>query len=94
MRQDERLLVTAVNELADGTVSQESTAFLLSLNRPLQVPPNKKKVLFPHNKTAAIYNLQQLALWEGEEQVFLSSDKGDSIGLERIKVAKVHYFPI
>ena len=98
MRQDERLLIEAVNDLANGAVAPDSTsaAFLVSLNKPLNVPANEKKVLFPHNKTAATYNLQQMTLWPGEKKVYRSVDKGLGNGLARINVAQVYliFFPI
>ena len=82
-RQDERMLVTAVNELAYGKLSQETVSFLQSLDRPLNVSPSTKKVLFNKNTDIDTYNKQQLALLDSPSKTYLAVDKGD-----RVKVAK------
>jgi hypothetical protein len=83
------MLIQAIDQLADGVVSQETVAFLHSLDRPLCVPNDEKKVLFAHNVTADIYNMQQLSMLPGEECHYLSEDKGNHEALAKIKIPKV-----
>ena len=92
MRQDEPQLIQAITELADGKVSEETVAFLHSLDRPLSVANSEKKVLFPHNVTATIHNMKQLALLAGEEHHYVAEDKGNEQALAKIKVTKVCNF--
>jgi hypothetical protein len=89
IRQDEALLITAVNELAVGKLSTQSTAFLQSLSRPLHAPPAKKHVLFADNAQSDDYNHIQLNLMEGEATTFLATDEGTEEDLAKVPVKKV-----
>jgi hypothetical protein len=83
------MLIEAIHQLADGSVSEETTAFLHSLERPLNVPSDQKKVLFAHNITTSIYNTQQLSLLHADERQYKSEDKGSAEALSKIKISKV-----
>ena len=91
-RQDEPLLITAINELARGKVSIDSIAFLKSLEGTLQIPSTEKRVLFALNAYVAIYNKQQLALMPGASTKYMSIDNGAKVDLDMIIVEKVFHF--
>ena len=88
-RQDERMLVTAVDELAYGKLSQETVSFLQSLDRPLKVSPSTKKVLFNKNTDVDTYNKQQLALLDSPSKTYLAVDYGDSAKVAKTGVVGV-----
>ena len=59
LRQCEEIFIKSVRETAIGSISEETDAFLKSLNRELKHPHNETH-LFPRNVDAAIYNSAML----------------------------------
>lgn len=92
MRTNERPLSNAVNHLARGVASDETTALLKSLNRPLTTSPFKKKVLYATNFSAWKHNLEELDKMDGESVVFNAEDEGEVRDLAKLPVDKVIKF--
>ena len=89
MRQDEAELIKAINEISLGRPSQETIAFIKSLDRPLDVPAIKKKLLVSQNILANIYNAIKLQEINKPEIKYISIDSGAQVALDKIKVDKV-----
>ena len=89
MRQDEQLLVNAINELAHGTPTATTITFVRSLNTPLNVPPRDKKVLVSLNVIADIENAVELEKVNKPSVKFISTDSGNAVYLTKFKVQKV-----
>lgn len=89
MRQDEHLLIKAVNELALGCPSAESIAFIKSLDRPLNVSSDKKKVLVSQNILADINNSIELEKIDKPSMRYRAIDSGKKCLLTKLPVQKV-----
>jgi len=90
VRQDEPLLICAINELARGIVSENTIGFLQSLNGHLPDNPSKKRVLFSTNDAVDIHNSRQLHSLPGKLYSFLSKDEGLKVDLGKLQVPKVY----
>ena len=89
VRQEEKLLITAVNELAYGKPSAEIIAFINSLSGNLDIPPTDKRVLYSRNDYVTIHNKQELQRLPGESVTFNSDDTGPASQLAKMIVEKV-----
>ncbi|VDI39104.1 ATP-dependent DNA helicase PIF1 [Mytilus galloprovincialis] len=76
-RQDEHNLITCINELEVGDPSDESVAFLQSLNRPLQDEAGSVQ-LFARNIDVDMFNYNKLNQIQGELQTYHSVDEGSA----------------
>lgn len=74
-RQDEQNLITCINELEVGDPSDDSVAFLHSLNRPLQDEGSSVQ-LFARNIDVDMFNYNKLNQLQGELKVYHSADEG------------------
>ena len=89
VRQDEPLLITAINEMSLGKPSNSTKAFLRSLERPLSCQPKDKVALFPTNYMACLYNEETLFNFPGEEHEYVAVDSGEEKYLSKLAVDKV-----
>ena len=89
VRQDEPMLITAINELARGFMSSTSEAFIRSLSGELAVPPKDKRVLFATNDSVDIYNMEKVSEMDGRLYTYTSKDAGLKSDLSRLHVPKV-----
>ncbi|KAK3100053.1 hypothetical protein FSP39_013962 [Pinctada imbricata] len=88
-RQDDPLLVKAVNELEQGTPSTETIAMMQSLARPLADEQREKAIhLFARNDDVLLYNYKKIQSEPGQLFVFKSSDDGDRHYLDKIPAPK------
>ena len=80
MRQTEENLIKAVQELCDGTPSNDTISFLRGLDRELTAVPENAAVtyLFGKRFDVQMYNQMMLDEMPGEQKVFLSDDEGIS----------------
>ena len=85
-RQDDPLLITAVNEVSRGERGPETLAFIKSLDGYLDIPPHLKRVLFSTNLRSDVYNIQQLVPSKGKIVSYKGKDKGNT---RHIKAPKV-----
>ncbi|CAG2185522.1 PIF1 [Mytilus edulis] len=74
---DEHNLITCINELEVGDPSDESVAFLQSLNRPLQDEAGSVQ-LFARNIDVDMFNYNKLNQIQGELQTYHSVDEGSA----------------
>ena len=88
-RQDERELITAVNELSTGAVSPLTVAFLKSLDRPLHVPRSQVLHLASLNDEVSIYNNEMLNQAPGKKVTFVADDTGKTHLLKKLQAPKV-----
>ncbi|CAG2224498.1 PIF1 [Mytilus edulis] len=77
-RQDEHNLITCINELEVGDPSDESVAFLQSLNRPLQDEAGSVQ-LFARNIDVDMFNYNKLNQIQGELQTYHSVDEVNGV---------------
>ncbi|XP_071176509.1 uncharacterized protein [Mytilus edulis] len=88
-RQSETLLVTAVNELERGTISENTVAFLNSLHRPLQDDHLEKAVhLFARNVDVDLFNYERIQKIPSQLYVYQSDDEGSCDFLQKILAPK------
>ena len=74
-RQSDLNLIQCINEMERGDASDESVAFLLSLNRPLQNERSSMQ-LFSRNLYVDLFNHNKLQNLPGELKVYTSTDEG------------------
>lgn len=79
-------LITAVNELEKGCVSDETVNFLRSLSRPLQSETCLK--LFARNLDVDIFNYERLQLINNPLRTFIADDEGDPFYLKKMLAPK------
>ena len=91
MRQDheEGLLINAVNDLATGVVSSETTAFLSSLSRKLPAKSFDVTHLCALNDQVMLYNKAMLQDIKSKEMRYLAQDTGNSKVCGKMAVEKV-----
>ncbi|XP_062614065.1 uncharacterized protein LOC134275790 [Saccostrea cucullata] len=89
-RQTEQDLISAVNELAQGSVSDATKAIILSLNRPLpaQIDVQDIVYLFCRNVDADIHNYKVITDIPGDLVTFTSEDTGDNHYLSKMLASK------
>ena len=88
-RQDEQLLIQAINELAHGRALPDTVGFLKSLNGHLPIASSEKRVLFALNDYVTIYNKMQINEMNGKVFMYQSKDEGTKDALDGIKIEKV-----
>lgn len=90
MRQDEPLLIRAVNELETGHVTPEIVQFLKELERPLSVDDSRDTVyLYGTNFEVDWHNSTQMQKLEGDQIIYRAVDSGTPGQLRRILAPKV-----
>lgn len=89
VRQDEPLLIQAINELSYGTPTPTTIAFLKSLEGRINVPAKDKRVLFSMNDYARLYNREEVMQLNGREYIYKSDDEGSSEHLRKMQVEGV-----
>jgi hypothetical protein len=91
MRQDpeEIMLISAVNELATGNVSDATKAFLSSLSRELVFKPFEVTHLCALNDQVQIYNKSLLKDVKSKEMKYMAVDSGNTKVLGKLAVEKV-----
>jgi len=75
--------------MARGVPSNETLACLASLNRPLNVNPMSKVVLFATNNLTKNYNEKILSEFLGEETTYTGTDDGEAKHLSKFTAEKV-----
>ena len=90
MRQDEVLLIEATNELAWGSVSSNTVAFIQSLQRPLETLPFNITHLCAMNVEVNLYNAAMLADVKMDSVRYIAEDSGDLHLLKKLLVEKVN----
>lgn len=75
-------MIRAVNELCDGSPSEETIQFLRSLDRPLNVPDEEVTKLFGTNFDTCVINQDILEELAGEMVCFKAKDEGTKVVLE------------
>ena len=91
LRTKERHLAVAVGELSRGIASDTTLALVKSLDRPLKVKPEEKKVLFPTNFSVWQHNKIAINEASGELFSFVSEDEGEDSYLAKLPVDKVQH---
>lgn len=86
-RQEEHILINCINELETGDPSDESVAFLTSLNRPIQ-NENSSIQLFARNIDVDIFNYNKVKELPGELRVYKATDEGSEHYLNRLLAPK------
>ena len=86
-RQSDRTLIKCINELEVGDPSDESIAFLKSLDRPL---PNEEECihLFARNYDVDIFNYNKLQNLPGELKIYKARDEGSCHYLNKFLAPK------
>lgn len=79
-------LITTVNELEKGCVSDETVNFLRSLSRPLQSETCLK--LFARNLDVDIFNYERLQLINNPLRTFIAEYEGDPFYLKKMLAPK------
>ncbi|XP_062576632.1 uncharacterized protein LOC134238525 [Saccostrea cucullata] len=89
-RQTEQDLISAANELAQGSVSDATKAIILSLNRPLPAQIDVRDIvyLFCRNVDADIHNYKVITDKPGDLVTFTSEDTGDNHYLSKMLAPK------
>ena len=92
MRQgpDDAMLITAINELATGDVSDETIAFLLSLTKHQTDYSSTSTHLCSLLDQLEIYNLIKLDQVKGKAQAYEADDFGERKLCDKLRVQKVH----
>ena len=75
-------MIRAVNELSDGSPSEETIQFLRSLDRPLNVPDEEVTKQFGTNFDTCVINQDILEELAGEMVCFKAKDEGTKVVLE------------
>ena len=75
-RQDEPLLIQAIKELCDGNHSQQTHAFLRSLDRPIAAQ-EEPTMLFGTNFDVDFWNQEKVDAMPGEARHYRSQDTGE-----------------
>jgi hypothetical protein len=83
------MLIAAITELSMGSITDTTEAFLKSLERPLNLRPTEKRVLFATNDGAVIYNRQQIHEMPGAMFKYASKDEGSQEHLGKLAARKV-----
>jgi cellulose synthase/poly-beta-1,6-N-acetylglucosamine synthase-like glycosyltransferase len=90
MRQEEAQLIEATNELAWGSVSEETVAFIQTLKRPLQTLPFNITHLCALNVDANLHNIAMLADVHMDGIKYMAEDSGEERELKKLLVEKVN----
>ena len=80
---------TAIGELARGVISDDTIGFIKSLDRPLDVCPSQKTVLYATNFNVWRHNKEQIHAMPGDLFVYEAEDKGSDKALSNIVANKV-----
>lgn len=89
VRQDEPLLITTINQLSRGFLSNTSLTFIRSLDGYLSVPAKEKRVLFSTNDAVDIHNTLSLQNSQGRRYVYESKDDGSKALLKKMAAKEV-----
>ena len=92
MRQDERPLITAIQEVALGKVSDASKDFIKTLARTTNFPEEEKLALYGDNPKANVHNQKMLTTLRGDEWQYEAKDVGHINQFRKIPVPKVCFF--
>ncbi|CAG2226885.1 PIF1 [Mytilus edulis] len=88
-RQDDQSLIKCINELEIGDISDDSVAFLKSLDRPLQNERLNKCVhLFARNYDVDVFNYNKIQSLQGDLKVYVSQDEGSQHYLSKFLAPK------
>ena len=88
LRQDEPMLIKSIQELATGTLSQQSVSFLKSLKRPLEsaLCPT---YLYARNYDVMVTCFDFLCELPGNEKSYSAVDEGEVKRLNSVQVPKI-----
>jgi len=82
-RQDDITLLSILNEIRSGEVSEDTRELLLNKVTQKDIPDIPK--LYSHNIDVDRYNLEQLEKIDGEEQIYEMTSRGKASGVDALK---------
>jgi ATP-dependent exoDNAse (exonuclease V) alpha subunit len=82
-RQDDSALLTILNEIRSGEVSDDTRELLMEKITDKHIPNIPK--LYTHNVEVDKFNLQQLEKIDGEGQIYEMTSRGKTSGVEALK---------
>jgi ATP-dependent DNA helicase PIF1 len=93
IRQTEKELIKAIQEIANGIVSIETEVFMKGLTRPLPCDTDSIK-LFARNEQVDVYNRNRIIDFPGQLYEFRSADEGHQKHLNKILAPKTLWLKI
>ena len=89
MRTADPQLATAIREVSNGILSEETARFLSSRTAPLPVKEGAKLVLFGERADVQLHNNDCLSSHPGASKLYRSQDTGSNSELNHMSAEKV-----